>query len=170
MRKKKLIATKKKMGGNPKVAILGAVDELANEYYQLRKQKNTIESRMSELSKRLKEYAQSSGVKDIRGSYYLNREEYRIGDTLRRTTKVNDEKAVALLKKKKLKGYIEIRESVSKETIEQLLENSLLSEKEVVSILDVTESRSIDLRKQDEIQDVEEYSFKADSFNSLFGS
>lgn len=122
--------------------------EYAKEYLTLRGQKQQLETRMKELSELLKSGATDYGVKNSTGSSYCEYDEVIVGSMAKKSVRLNEDKAIKFFKGKKLyKQVVETKEYISEEKIEQLLANSVITEEDVQSFMDVKTTYSLDVKK-----------------------
>lgn len=124
---------------------------LSEEYRNLTEQEKFIQTRKKEIATILKEEAVNRGVPDSNtGSSYLDLGGYIIGNVIKRTVKINNERAKDLLESRGLwRLAISIKEVVDEEKLEQLVSDEKITEEELLSISDVRETPSISVKMQE---------------------
>lgn len=132
-----------------------AIERKVAEYDRLREEKKIIEERISSLSSEIKSYAESFGSADSSGSYYCDSEKFIYGSTAKRTAKLNAEKAMTFLKMKGYKDAIKTVEVIDEDVVEQLYNEGKITNKEMDSILEIKETRSISVKKKEEAPEVQ---------------
>lgn len=144
-----------------KVATMFSVsdyEKMANEYNSLSEQIKAMESRKKALAEQLKTGAQNLGVKDDKGSFYLDTDTFVCGSVIKKSMKINLERARALFSKKKLNNLIkeEIVYSVDEDAVEKCVAEGKLTLKEVESITDINTSFSVSVKVKEVISEVEQ--------------
>lgn len=126
-----------------------SINQIVREYNQLLKQESFIKKRKEELSKYIKEYSMKHGVKNDKGSYYIDDGEFYFGSQARKTVKINEEKAREFLKMKGLLDkVIAIKEIIDEEKVEELVNVGELTVEDIENIVDVKITYAIDVKEK----------------------
>ena len=141
------------------------------EYMDLSKQEKAIKKRKEELAKRIKEHAQTNGVKDSNGSSYLSTDRFVFGSQARKSIKLNQDRARDFLLSKGLyERVVEVKESVNEDKLEQLLAEDLITTEDLEMLVDVKVTYAIDVKEREveeempEVQVVERSTKKIKKF------
>lgn len=84
------------------------VFEMGREYSELSSQKKRIEERMTFLSTQIKDGAAKFGVKDDKGSHYLENESFLLGRVAKKSFSFNQERAVQTLEASGLGDVVDV--------------------------------------------------------------
>lgn len=126
-----------------------SISQIVREYNQLLKQEAFIKKRKEELAKYIKEYSMKHGVKNDKGSYYIDDGEFYFGSQARKTVKINEEKAREFLGMKGLlEKVITIKEVIDETKIEELVNSGELSVEDIENIVDVKITYAIDVKEK----------------------
>lgn len=134
------------------------VYQSVKEYDKLRAEKKKIEERMKVLASEIKNYAQTNGVKDDKGSFYAECKDYSFGSQCKKSISLNDEKVLNYFKAdKKLVPYIQTKEFVPEETVELLSADGVIPYENLEKLCTTKTSYSVVVNKKEEVtEDVEE--------------
>ena len=126
-----------------------SIYNLLVDYDNLREQEKLIKKRKDELAKQIKEYAINNGNKDSKGSHFAEEGKYVYGNVAKKSMKLNEDRAKALLNEKGLyREVIQIVEKVDEDKLAQYVASGDLSLEDIESITDVKVSYSLDLREK----------------------
>lgn len=135
---------------------LAIIEKKVAEYDKLREEEKAIKSRQAVLSKEIKEYASNHGVKDDKGNFYLENEEYVFGSMAKTTIKFDQEKALNYFKEHKMKSAIKVEERVDEKGVEQLINDGKLTMDDLEDLTISSVAYSISVKKKEEMPEVEE--------------
>ena len=76
---------------------MNIIHSYVQEYNELRKQESLLKKRKDELAKLIKEHASEHGTKDSTGSSYCESDKFVFGSQVRKSVKLNHDKAKAFL-------------------------------------------------------------------------
>lgn len=124
------------------------VIDKVREYNALRTQKGLIEKRMKEISEDIKKYSMEHGVKDQKGSSYVQEEGFVYGNMAKKSVKLNEKKATEYFSAMGLLDkVIETKMVVSEDKINALLTEGVITEDDIANVVDIKTSYSIDIRE-----------------------
>lgn len=154
------MATLKK--AKTKVVPMLSVDDigkLGKEYADISAQIKVLEEKKKNLADKIKDGAEKFGVKDDKGSYYLENDSHILGKVARKSFKIDQDKAVSMLQAMGIGDVVDVVTTnvvneerlqravqdgrISLDTVEEFTKSSvsysvLVKEKEVLSEVDQT--------------------------------
>lgn len=132
------------------------IGKLLEEYHSLREQKKTIEDRMKYLADQIKENAESTGVKDDKGSYYAENEQYVYGKQCKKSVSFDTDKALSYFKNHGFEECIDTVEVINEEAVEGRINAGDISFEDLESITTTKVSYAIDIKKKEDMPVVEQ--------------
>jgi hypothetical protein len=144
-----------------KVAKVGSISALLQEYDTLREQKKVIDNRMKTLAEKIKEDAEKNGVKDDKGSYYAEDGHFVYGKQAKKSINFKLEEAIAFFKRKRWTDCIRTIETVNEEKVTARIERGELKIKDLEEITTTNTTYAIDVKKKEEVPTVEESTVSA---------
>lgn len=129
------------------------VKEYIREYVRLRDEKKRIDSRLSQISEALKQYAEEKGQKDDKGSYYFERDGYSVGKQARKTITFDTEKAVKFFRKRGYPECIVTHEEIDMDAVNELFSEGEITEEDLEKITNTKVSYSISINPVEEVTD-----------------
>lgn len=135
---------------------------LATNYDEISSQIKELEKTKKVLADRLKEGAKTLGTEDDKGSFYIEGEDYIIGNVVSKSMSYNLERATPILKKKKI--YNDCTETITTIVVDdakltKLVEQGKITLNEVKDFTDVKETFKVYVKKKEEIPDIEVTTF-----------
>lgn len=117
-----------------------------------------LDKKKKSLAEQLKLGAESLGVKDDKGSFYLDCDNYVIGKVAKKSMSINQEDAVAYLKEAGLLECITTKtlETVNEQALEQAIADGKISFREVEDFTTLKTSYSVSVKKKEEMPAVEQ--------------
>lgn len=136
---------------------------LAQEYSEISAQIKLLDERKKKLSALLKSGAVENGVRDDKGSSYLEVSDFIVGNVAKKSVKLNQDKAVALLKEKGLEDCIDVVtvETVNSDKLNSAVSTGKISLNEVESVTDISTSYSVSVKAKEEMPEVQQTTLKA---------
>lgn len=134
------------------------IAQMAEQYSEISKQIKLLEDSKKNLSDRLKEASELIGVKDDKGSYYYDTGDFITGKVAKKSVKLNQDNAIALLKEKGLyKKCVDVQkvEVINEKALAYAVENGDISQKEFEGICDVKVTYSVSVQKKEEMPEVD---------------
>lgn len=132
------------------------VGKLLEEYYSLREQKKTIEDRMKTLADQIKASAERVGVKDDKGSYYAEDENFVYGKMCKKSVSFDKDKAIEYFKNHGYDECIETVEVINEDAVESRINTGDISFEDLEEITNTKVSYAIDIKKKEEMPVVEQ--------------
>ena len=123
---------------------MNIIHSYVQEYNELRKQESLLKKRKDELAKLIKEHASEHGTKDSTGSSYCESDKFVFGSQVRKSVKLNHDKAKAFLLGVGLyEQVVETKEVINEDKVEQLLINGDISDEDLESMVDIKTTYSV---------------------------
>lgn len=132
------------------------IDAKVSEYDKLREEAKTIKNRMDVLAKEIKEYADSNGVKDDKGSFYCDNGTFMFGKQAKKSISFIKDTAIKFFKDKKLTKAIVTVENIDEDAVEKYISEGKITFDDLESITETKVSYAIDLKKKEELPIIEE--------------
>lgn len=115
------------------------LSEVLAEYSEINEQMKFLEKRKKELAESLKELALKTGVKDDKGSYFVDEGDKTFGRVRKCSISLNEEKAMKFFKKKGLLKDV-TKSVIDLDKVDILVSCGQVTSEEIESISDVKES------------------------------
>ena len=133
-------------------------NNMATEYLEICSQIKVLEARKKSLADQIKSGAESLGVKDDKGSFFLDSGDCVLGKVASKSMKINQEKATEYLKAKGLDNCVKTItvEEVDEEELSNSVLNGKLTLEEVESFTDVKVSYKVSVKEKFEAVEVEQ--------------
>lgn len=134
---------------------MNIIHSYVQEYNELRKQESLLKKRKDELAKLIKEHANEHGTKDSTGSSYCESDKFVFGSQVRKSVKLNHDKAKAFLLGVGLyEQVVETKEVINEDKVEQLLINGDISDEDLESIVDIKTTYSVSVTERQVEEDM----------------
>lgn len=132
------------------------IGRLLEEYYSLRDQKKTIEDRMKVLADQIKANAEKVGVKDDKGSFYAEDEQYVYGKQCKKSVSFDKDKAIEYFKTHGYDECIDTVEVINEEAVEGRINTGDISFEDLEAITNTKVTYAIDIKKKEDMPEVEQ--------------
>lgn len=132
------------------------INTLLEEYYSLREQKKTIEDRMKYLADQIKANAEKVGVKDDKGSFYAEDEQYVYGKQCKKSVSFDHDKAIEYFKSHGFDECIDTVEVINEEAVEGRINTGDISYEDLEGITNTKVTYAIDIKKKEDMPVVEQ--------------
>lgn len=132
------------------------IGAMLSEYDSLREQKKKIEDRMKYLADQIKANAEKVGVKDDKGSFYAEDEQFIYGKQCKKTVSFNQEKALSYFRDHGYDDCITTVEVINEEAVESRINTGDISFEDLEDITTTKVSYAIDLKRKEEMSEVEQ--------------
>lgn len=132
------------------------IGNLLAEYDSLKAQKKVLEDRMKKLADQIKDNAERVGVKDDKGSFYAENEQFIYGKQCKKSVSFDDEKALEFFKDRGLADCISTVEVINEEAVENHINNGDISYEDLESITTTKVTYAVDVKKKKDMPVVEE--------------
>lgn len=131
------------------------VDTLVQEYSYISAQIKTLTERKKSLAGMIKNYALVHGVRDDKGSYYCENDNFVYGVVSKSQT-VQRENIIDLLKEMGRKDCIDIIEVVNMDMLNKYHDEGIISDDDIKKLFEVKEmTPSISVKEKKELPEVE---------------
>ena len=137
--------------------------KLGKDYDELSAQIKELTARKNELSAKIKEGAEKFGVKDDKGSFYLESDEFILGKVCRKSMKLNQSKAKDTLESLGVGDVIDevTTYTVNEDRLNQAVQDGRVSIDTVRSFTDVKVDYSVSVKVKESMPEVEQSSLMA---------
>lgn len=157
---------KLKKKSSPIVPVFSAQDifALGREYAELSEQIKVLEARKKELSEKIKSGAEQFGVKNDKGSHYLENDEFILGRIAKKSFRIDQDKAVPILEKMGLGDVVDVVtvKSVNEDKLNSAVGEGRISLNEVENFTSVSVSYSVDVKRKESVTaEVEQSTLKS---------
>lgn len=132
------------------------IGAMLSEYDSLREQKKKIEDRMKYLADQIKANAEKVGVKDDKGSFYAEDEQFIYGKQCKKSVSFNQEKALSYFRDRGYDDCITTVEVINEEAVESRINTGDISFEDLEDITTTKVSYAIDLKRKEEMSEVEQ--------------
>ena len=132
------------------------IGAMLSEYDSLREQKKKIEDRMKYLADQIKANAEKVGVKDDKGSFYAEDEQFIYGKQCKKSVSFNQEKALSYFRDHGYDDCITTVEVINAEAVESRINTGDISFEDLEDITTTKVSYAIDLKRKEEMAEVEQ--------------
>lgn len=132
------------------------IGAMLSEYDSLREQKKKIEDRMKYLADQIKANAEKVGVKDDKGSFYAEDEQFIYGKQCKKSVSFNQEKALSYFREHGYDDCITTVEVINEEAVEGHINTGDISFEDLEDITTTKVSYAIDLKRKEEMAEVEQ--------------
>lgn len=131
---------------------------LGKEYDEINAQLKVLNDRKKVLSDLIKEGAENYGVKDDKGSFYLESDNFVLGKVCRKSMKLNQDKAIEVLKSMNLGEVIDevVVRTVNEDKLSQAVSDKKITLKEVESFTDIKIDYSVSVKAKAEVPEIEQ--------------
>ena len=145
------------MNAKSKVTVISLpIGAMLSEYDSLREQKKKIEDRMKYLADQIKANAEKVGVKDDKGSFYAEDEQFIYGKQCKKSVSFNQEKALSYFRDHGYDDCITTVEVINEEAVESRINTGDISFEDLEDITTTKVSYAIDLKRKEEMSEVEQ--------------
>lgn len=132
------------------------IGAMLSEYDSLREQKKKIEDRMKYLADQIKANAEKVGVKDDKGSFYAEDEQFIYGKQCKKSVSFNQEKALSYFRDHGYDDCITTVEVINEEAVESRINTGDISFEDLEDITTTKVSYAIDLKRKEEMSEAEQ--------------
>ena len=139
------------------------IGKLGKEYAEISAQIKQLEERKKALAEKIKEGAEQFGVKDDKGSFYLENDTVIMGKVAKKSFKIDQDKAITTLKDMDLEDVIDEITTyvVNEDRLQQAVNDKRITLEDVESFTEVKVSYSVSVKEKEEMPEVEVSSVKA---------
>lgn len=133
-------------------------EKMAREYADISSQIKALDARKKTLADNLKAGAESFGVKDDKGSFYLESDNFVVGKVASKSMKIDQQKAVEVLEEKGLEDCVTVvtTKTVDEERLEQAVASNKITLDEVEDFTKITTSYKVSVKEKEAVPEVEQ--------------
>lgn len=151
---------------NSKVKPLFSVEEigkLGKEYAEVSAQIKELEERKKSLADKIKDGAEKLGVKDDKGSFYLESATHIMGKVAKKSYRIDQDSAVATLESMGLGDVVDVVtvKTVNEDKLQKAVADKRISLGEVKKFTSETVSYSVSVKEKEAMPEVEQTTLKA---------
>ena len=148
-----------------KVAPVYSAEDIARmgkEYAELSAQIKVLEAKKKELSDKIKNGAEMYGVKDDKGSYYFEDDYVVMGKVAKKSFKIDQEKAVAILDAMGLSDVVDtvVTKTVNEDRLQKAVQGGKITLEDVESFTQESVSYSVLVKEKEVLPEVEQTTLK----------
>ena len=138
------------------------IGELGRQYAEISAQIKQLEERKKELAEKIKNGAEQFGVKDDKGSYFLESDFFIMGKVARKSFKIDQENAVSTLVSMGLGDVVDevIVKTVNEDRLQQAVQDNRLSLDVVRGFTKESVSYSVSVKEKEDVPEVEQTTLK----------
>lgn len=156
----------KKKSATSKVKPMFSAEDIAKmgaEYADISAQIKVLEEKKKALSDKIKSGAEQFGVKDDKGSFYLESDAYLMGKVAKKTFRIDQEKAVETLKSMGLGDVVDVEtvETVNEDRLQKAVQEKRLSLDIVQEFTNESVNYQVLVKEKEVMPEVEQSTLKA---------
>ena len=138
------------------------IGKLGREYAELSAQIKVLEDKKKDIANKIKDGAEQFGVKDDKGSYYLESDTHTLGKVAKKSFKIDQEKAVETLESMGLGDVVDVvtMKTVNEDRLTMAVTEKRISLEEVETFTNTTVSYSVSVKEKEAMPEVEQTSLK----------
>lgn len=139
------------------------VKSLGRQYADISSQIKALEEQKKALAEKIKQGAEQFGVKDDKGSFYLESEDLMMGKVAKKSFKIDQDKAVKTLESMGIGDVVDevtVR-TVNEDRLQQAVSDGRLSLDTVESFTNVSVSYSVMVKEKEAMPEVEQTTLKS---------
>ena len=139
------------------------VKSLGRQYADISSQIKALEQQKKALAEKIKQGAEQFGVKDDKGSFYLESEDLMMGKVAKKSFKIDQDKAVKTLESMGIGDVVDevtVR-TVNEDRLQQAVSDGRLSLDTVESFTNVSVSYSVLVKEKEAMPEVEQTTLKS---------
>lgn len=139
------------------------VKSLGRQYADISSQIKALEEQKKALAEKIKQGAEQFGVKDDKGSFYLESEDLMMGKVAKKSFKIDQDKAVKTLESMGIGDVVDevtVR-TVNEDRLQQAVTEGRLSLDTVESFTNVSVSYSVMVKEKEAMPEVEQTTLKS---------
>ena len=139
------------------------VKSLGRQYADISSQIKALEEQKKALAEKIKQGAEQFGVKDDKGSFYLESEDLMMGKVAKKSFKIDQDKAVKTLESMGIGDVVDevtVR-TVNEDRLQQAVSDGRLSLDTVESFTNVSVSYSVLVKEKEAMPEIEQTTLKS---------
>lgn len=138
------------------------IGKMGKEYAELTAQIKVLEERKKELADKIKSGAEQLGVKDDKGSYYLESETHILGKVAKKSFKIDQDTAVATLESMGLGDVVDevVVKTVNEDRLQKAVQEKRITLDTVQDFTKESVSYSVSVKEKEAMPEVEQSTLK----------
>ena len=139
------------------------IGKLGREYADISAQIKVLEERKKELADKIKSGAEQFGVKDDKGSFYLENDSFIMGKVAKKSFKIDQNKAVETLESMGLGDVVDVEtvKTINEDRLQKAVQEKRLTLDIVQEFTKESVNYSVLVKEKEEIPEVEQSTLKA---------
>lgn len=139
------------------------IGKLGKEYADISAQIKQLEEKKKDLAEKIKNGAEQFGVKDDKGSYYLESDNHIMGKIAKKSMKINQDMAVETLESMGLGDVVDVVtvRTVNEDRLEKAVRDKRITLDEVKKFTSESVSYSVSVKEKEVMPEVEITNLKA---------
>ena len=153
----------KKRGNTTPLFTENDIYSMGREYAEISAQIKTLDSRKKELAEKIKAGAERFGVKDDKGSFYLENDSFLLGKVAKKSFKINQDEAVQTLESLGLGDVVDttVVKTVNEDKLNSAVQSGRISLNTVEGFTSVSTSYSVTVKEKDAMSEIEQSTLSA---------
>ena len=127
------------------------IPKMCREYSEISAQIKLLEEQKKSLADKIKSCVESFGVKNDKGSFYYESEDFTAGKVARKSVKIDNEVAVPYLESNNLGDVIDLLKVVNESKLEKALGDGRISIEDIKSFTKETVSYSVSVVENEDV-------------------
>ena len=150
-------ATKKPVGNIKPMFSVEDIGKMGKEYAEISAQIKQLEERKKSLAEKIKSGAEQFGVKDDKGSYYLESDSYILGRVAKKSFKIDQDTAVKTLESMGVGDVVDVVtvKTVNEDKLQKAVADKRLTLEDVKGFTKETVSYSVSVKEKEAMPEVE---------------
>ena len=138
------------------------IGRMGKEYAEISAQIKELEAKKKELAEKIKNGAEQFGVKDDKGSFYLESNNHIMGKVAKKTFKIDQDKAVETLESMGLGDVVDevVVRTVNEDRLQKAVKDKRITLDEVKEFTSETISYSVSVKEKEVMAEVEQSTLK----------
>lgn len=139
------------------------IGKMGKEYADISAQIKQLEERKKSLAEKIKEGAEQFGVKDDKGSFYLENDTILMGKVAKKSFSIDQDKAVQTLESMGLGDVVDVvtTKTVNEDRLQSAVKDNRISLDEVEAFTNTKVSYSVLVKEKEAMPEVEQSTIKA---------
>lgn len=155
-------STKKSVSNVKPLFSVEDIGKMGREYADISAQIKQLEERKKSLSEKIKQGAEQFGVKDDKGSYYLESDSFIMGKVAKKSFKIDQDKAVKTLESMGIGDVVDVVtvKTVNEDKLQKAVQEKRLTISDVKGFTNESISYSVSVKEKEEVPEVEQSTLK----------
>lgn len=138
------------------------IGKMGKEYADISAQIKKLEEQKKALAEKIKSGAEQFGVKDDKGSFYLENDSFIMGKVAKKSIKIDQDTAVPTLESMGLGDVVDevVVKTVNEDRLQKAVTEKRITIKEVEKFTKVSVSYSVSVKEKEEMPEVEQSTLK----------